>query len=123
MPPPESVSFRAPYDAYHIYQFCYPVSPRPGSSDRSGNLGTPHEHSGPSTPRKSQDAAVGALVQMLKKAPPLGQDFNRSQNVYNKPSRLENSSKQIQVPPVAEVAFFKSGLCLAISGVKTTLMH
>nr|GEV55160.1 autophagy-related protein 13b [Tanacetum cinerariifolium] len=92
---------------------------RPGSSDRSGNLGTPHEHSGPLTPRKSQDAAVGALVQMLKKAPPLRQDLNRSQNVYNKPSRPENSSKQIQVPPVAEVA--SSNLVSSrVSGVKTT---
>lgn len=91
---------------------------RPGSSDRSGNLGTPHEHSGPFTPRKSQDAAV-ALVQMLKKAPPLRQDLNPSQNVYNKPSRPENSSKQIQVPPVAEAA--SSNLDSSrVSGVKTT---
>ena len=95
------------------------MSPRPGSSDRSGNLGTPHEHSGPFTPRKSQDAAVGALVQMLKKAPPLRQDLNPSQNVYNKPSRPENSSKQIQVPPVTEVA--SSNLDSSrVSGIKTT---
>ncbi|XP_024958809.1 autophagy-related protein 13b isoform X2 [Cynara cardunculus var. scolymus] len=88
---------------------------RPGSSDRSGNLGTPHERIGPSTPRKSQDAAVGALVQMLKKAPPLRQDLSRSQNVC-KPSRPESSCNQIQDPAVVEVG----SSSMASSRVKTT---
>ncbi|KAI3704331.1 hypothetical protein L1987_74549 [Smallanthus sonchifolius] len=83
---------------------------RPGSSDRSGNLGTPHERI------KSQDAAVGALVQMLKKAPPLQQDLNRSQNVC-KPSRPENPFNQIQDhPPHASLSMSSS----RVSGIKTT---
>ncbi|KAI3775802.1 hypothetical protein L1987_45556 [Smallanthus sonchifolius] len=83
---------------------------RPGSSDRSGNLGTPHERI------KSQDAAVGALVQMLKKAPPLQQDLNRSQNVC-KPSRPENPFNQIQDhPPLASSNMSSS----RVSGIKTT---
>nr|XP_043634791.1 autophagy-related protein 13b isoform X2 [Erigeron canadensis] len=93
-------------------------SSRPGSSDRSGNLGTPHDRSGPFTPRKSQDAAVGALVQMLKKAPPLRQDLHRSQNVC-KPSRPENSSSQIKDQPVVEVAP-SNMISSRVSGIKTT---
>lgn len=93
--------------------------PRPGSSDRSGNLGTPHERAGPFTPRKSQDAVVGALVQMLKKAPPLRQDFlNRSQYV-SKPSRPESVSNQIQNPPHVEVAS-SNMMSSRVSGIKTT---
>lgn len=71
---------------------------RPGSSDRSGNLGTPHER------------AVGALVQMLKKAPPLQQDLNRSQNM------CKPSSSQIHGPPVAASNMAAS----RVSAVKTT---
>ncbi|XP_076958491.1 autophagy-related protein 13b-like [Bidens hawaiensis] len=88
---------------------------RPCSSDRSGNLGTPHERI------KSQDAAVGALVQMLKKAPPLQQDLNRSQNVC-KASRPENSFNQIQIhdrhphPPLGSSTMSSS----RVSGIKTT---
>ncbi|XP_076887867.1 autophagy-related protein 13b-like [Bidens hawaiensis] len=92
---------------------------RPGSSDRSGNPGTPHERI------KSQDAAVGALVQMLKKAPPLQQDLNQSQNVC-KTSRPEYSCNQIQVhdhhphphphPPVGSSTMSSS----RVSGIKTT---
>lgn len=83
-----------------------PGSSRPGSSDRSGNLGTPHER------------AVGALVQMLKKAPPLQQDLNRSQNVCNKkPSKPESSScSGIQDPPAAASNMAAS----RVSAVKTT---
>lgn len=84
------------------------LSPRPGSSDRSGNLGTPYERSG--TPKKSQDAAVGALIQMLKKAPPLQQDLNPSQN---KPSRPQNSSNQIQDPLPSNMVSSRA------SGIKT----
>ncbi|KAK9071539.1 hypothetical protein SSX86_007967 [Deinandra increscens subsp. villosa] len=83
---------------------------RPGSSDRSGNLGTPHERV------KSQDAAVGALVQMLKKAPPLQQDLNRSQTVC-KTSKPENSFNQIRDhPPLASSGMSSS----RVSGIKTT---
>lgn len=76
------------------------IGSRPGSSDRSGNLGTPHER------------AVGALVQMLKKAPPLQQDLNRS-----------HSLKQIQIqdpPPVAASNMAASSSSSRVSPVKTT---
>ncbi|KAK9062248.1 hypothetical protein SSX86_019434 [Deinandra increscens subsp. villosa] len=83
----------------------------PGSSDRSGNLGTQHERV------KSQDAVVGALVQMLKKAPPLQQDLNRSQYV-SKTSRPENASNQFQdrLPHASSnISSFSR-----VSGIKTT---
>ncbi|XP_071735426.1 autophagy-related protein 13b [Rutidosis leptorrhynchoides] len=93
---------------------------RPGSSDRLGNLGTPHEHLGPFTPRKSQDAAVGALIQMLKKAPPLTQQLNQSQTVV-KPSRPESAFKQIQNLPLVEAAAASSNMVSSrVSGIKTT---
>lgn len=99
-------------DSYDDFEFSGPFvvdddelidhGSRPGSSDRSGNLGTPNER------------AVGALVQMLKKAPPLQQDLSRSQNVC-KPSRPEN---QIQdLPPVAAASNMAASRG---SGVKTT---
>ncbi|KAK1410710.1 hypothetical protein QVD17_37249 [Tagetes erecta] len=84
---------------------------RPGSSDRSGNLGMQHERV------KSQDAAVGALVQMLKKAPPLQQDLNRSQYV-SKTSRPEYSSNQVQDHPPRASSNMSS--FSRVSGIKTT---
>ncbi|BAT73285.1 hypothetical protein LR48_Vigan01g016300 [Vigna angularis] len=60
--------------------------------------------------RKSHDAAVGALVQMLKKAPPLRQDFSTSQhlsqgvtnpetwnNNIGGPSEILEASKQVSI--------------------------
>ncbi|KAJ9541047.1 hypothetical protein OSB04_027553 [Centaurea solstitialis] len=88
---------------------------RPGSSDRSGNLGTPHDRLGPFTPRKSQDAAVGALVHMLKKAPPLRQDLSGSQNVC-KASRPESSCSRIRDLAAGGVG----SSSMASSRVKTT---
>lgn len=49
---------------------------RPGSFDQPHHPMVPHEPGGLLLVRKSQDAAVGALVQMLKKAPPLRQDVS-----------------------------------------------
>ncbi|KAK4393820.1 Autophagy-related protein 13b [Sesamum angolense] len=49
---------------------------RPGSFDLSGHASIPHEPGGIFPVKKSQDAAVGALVHMLKKAPPLRQDIS-----------------------------------------------
>lgn len=92
---------------------------RPGSSDQSANLGTPHERSGPFTPRKSQDAAVGALVQMLKKAPPLQQDLNRSQSV-SKPLMPGTSSNQIHHPPPVIEDASSNMSSSRVSGIKTT---
>ncbi|KAL8246678.1 hypothetical protein R6Q59_007894 [Mikania micrantha] len=84
---------------------------RPGSSDQSGNLGMQHERV------KSQDAAVGALVQMLRKAPPLQQDLNRSQYV-SKTSRPENLSNNIQDHPPHASSNMSS--ISRVSGIKTT---
>ncbi|KAK6125615.1 hypothetical protein DH2020_040642 [Rehmannia glutinosa] len=47
---------------------------RPGLFDLPGHPSGPHEPGGIFPIKKSQDAAVGALVRMLKKAPPLRQD-------------------------------------------------
>ncbi|XP_021728099.1 autophagy-related protein 13b-like [Chenopodium quinoa] len=47
---------------------------RPGSFDQKGKTNDPLEPGGSAPVRKSQDAKVGALVLMLKKAPPLRQD-------------------------------------------------
>lgn len=47
--------------------------------------------------RKSHDAAVGALVQMLKKAPPLCQDISTSQHL-SQGTHPENSNNNIQGP-------------------------
>lgn len=49
---------------------------RPGSFDQPHHLMAPHEPGGLLLVRKSEDAAVCALVQMLKKAPPLRQDVS-----------------------------------------------
>ncbi|MCL7024349.1 hypothetical protein MKW94_020438 [Papaver nudicaule] len=51
------------------------TDPRPGpdSSDGKTRLAEPRAQV-----RKSQDAAVGALVEMLSTAPPLGQDISKS---------------------------------------------
>ncbi|KAG6721612.1 hypothetical protein I3842_03G120200 [Carya illinoinensis] len=54
---------------------------RPGSFDQRGHLSEPLEPGGLFPIRKSQDAAVGALVRMLKKAPPLRQESSSSVNV------------------------------------------
>ncbi|KAK6259042.1 hypothetical protein SCA6_013516 [Theobroma cacao] len=67
---------------------------RPKSYDRRGHLSDPHE-TGLFMNRKSQDAAVGALVRMLKRAPPLRQDVSSSTN-FSEASRPEIWSKSIQ---------------------------
>ncbi|XWS33194.1 hypothetical protein CRYUN_Cryun22dG0058500 [Craigia yunnanensis] len=67
---------------------------RPESYDRRGPLSDPNE-AGLFMNRKSQDAAVGALVRMLKKAPPLRQDISGLINP-SEASRPEMWSKSIQ---------------------------
>ncbi|OMO83600.1 Autophagy-related protein 13 [Corchorus olitorius] len=67
---------------------------RPESYDRRGQLCDPHE-AGFFMTRKSQDAAVGALVRMLKKAPPLRQDSFSSMN-FSEASRPETWSNSVQ---------------------------
>ncbi|KAG8383778.1 hypothetical protein BUALT_Bualt04G0049100 [Buddleja alternifolia] len=64
---------------------------RPGSIALPGNASTPHE-----PVKKSQDAAVGALVRTLKKAPPLRQDISlTTQLVHN--SKLETLTNTNEV--------------------------
>lgn len=46
--------------------------------------------------RKSQDAAVGALVRMLQKAPPLRQDFTNSGADLLRPCTPDSPSRNIQ---------------------------
>ena len=67
---------------------------RPESYDRRGPLSDPNE-AGLFMNRKSQDAAVGALVRMLKKAPPLRQDTSSLIN-FSEASRPEMWSNSIQ---------------------------
>ncbi|KAA0025544.1 autophagy-related protein 13b isoform X1 [Cucumis melo var. makuwa] len=47
--------------------------------------------------RKSQDAAVGALVRMLQKAPPLRQDFTNSTADLGQPPTPDSPSRNIQL--------------------------
>lgn len=53
---------------------------RPESFDQRGPFCEPLEPGGSFPTRKSQDAEVGELVLMLRKAPPLRQDFSKSVN-------------------------------------------
>jgi len=48
--------------------------------------------------RKSHDAAVGALVQMLKKAPPLRQDFSTSQHLSQGVTNPETWNNNLEGP-------------------------
>lgn len=62
---------------------------RPESYDQKGQPNNPLEPGGSFPVRKSQDAAVGALVLMLKKAPPLRQDLL----LYSKPANCINNEQ------------------------------
>lgn len=82
---------------------------RPGSFDHRGDVHEPLESSG-SFPKKSQDAAVGALVSMLKKAPPLRQDVSES----SKPETCwNNNNKPEQGQEIAVASITASGVALA----------
>nr|KJB75213.1 hypothetical protein B456_012G031900 [Gossypium raimondii] len=83
--------FSCPFDVE--YDDMDPGS-RPDSYDRRGNPSDPNE-AGLFMNRKSQDAAVGALVRMLKKAPPLRQDIPSSIN-FSEASRPEMWNNNIQ---------------------------
>lgn len=65
--------------------------------------------------RKSQDAAVGALVQMLKKAPPLRQDFSTSEHLSQSTrpetwniNNIQEPSQVLEAP--MPVSIMSSGL-------------
>ncbi|CAH8392294.1 unnamed protein product [Eruca vesicaria subsp. sativa] len=73
----DDTDFPCPFDVE--YDEITDPSSRPGSFDQRGDIHEPPlDSSGGSYPKKSQDAAVGALVNMLKKAPPLRQDISES---------------------------------------------
>ncbi|KAL0379181.1 UNVERIFIED_CONTAM: Autophagy-related protein 13b [Sesamum radiatum] len=55
---------------------CPACAVRSCSFDLPGHSSAPHEPGGSFPVKRSQDAAVGALVHMLKKAPPLRQDIS-----------------------------------------------
>ncbi|XP_059624437.1 autophagy-related protein 13b [Cornus florida] len=69
---------------------------RPSSFDQKGHQCEPHEPGGLFPLRKSHNAAVGALVCMLKKAEPLCQDLSNSRNLLQTthPESIPNSTKE-----------------------------
>ncbi|MBA0771474.1 hypothetical protein Gotri_006984, partial [Gossypium trilobum] len=76
---------------------------RPESYVRRGNPSDPNE-AGLFMSRKSQDAAVGALVRMLKKAPPLRQNVSLNFSEASRPEILSNSiPKQSQISEAVTV--------------------
>lgn len=82
---------------------------RPESYDQKGQPSDPLEPGGGSFPvRKSQDAAVGALVLMLKKAPPLRQDSL----LASKAASCSNNNKEVvQKPEEGDPQSQKKGAC------------
>ncbi|KAK6922856.1 Autophagy-related protein 13, N-terminal [Dillenia turbinata] len=93
---------------------------RPESFNQKGHMNEPFEPGGP-FPVKSQDAAVGALVQMLKAAPPLCRDSTNSINLpqSSKPEiwNTRGESNQISSAPelqqTALSAVVSSGLAMS----------
>lgn len=73
---------------------------RTGSFDSRGNMSEAMETVGQSsTPRRTQNAAVGALVEMLKSAPPLCPDFqNPSEFSQNSAMMSGNDSWRVTCP-------------------------
>ncbi|KAJ0039695.1 hypothetical protein Pint_27131 [Pistacia integerrima] len=88
-------------------------SSRPESFDQKGHLCEPLEPGG--YPMKSQDAAVGAFVCMLKKAPPLRQDFSGSVNL-SEASRPETWSSTTQEPrQISDATSSQQGASVSIT--------
>ncbi|XP_010465983.1 PREDICTED: autophagy-related protein 13b-like [Camelina sativa] len=98
--------FPCPFDVE--YDDITDRSSRPGSFDHRGDIHEPLESSG-SFPKKSQDAAVGALVRMLKKAPPLRQDVSES----SIPEICWNNNKPARAQEIAVTSITASGIALA----------
>lgn len=68
-----------------------------------------HEPGGLFPITKSQDAAVGALVRMLKKAPPLRQEVSEMWN-NSKQEAILSSESQAPVQPAGSSSVTSSGL-------------
>ncbi|PPD87148.1 hypothetical protein GOBAR_DD15902 [Gossypium barbadense] len=82
-----------------------PLFSLPKSYVRIGNPSDPNE-AGLFMNRKSQDAAVGALVRLLKKAPPLRQNVSLNFSEASRPEILSNSiPKQSQILEAVTVEY------------------
>ncbi|XP_065873162.1 autophagy-related protein 13b [Euphorbia lathyris] len=93
---------------------------RHGSFDSRGHFCDPLEHGGSFPIRKSHDAAVGALVRMLKKAAPLRQDFSASQDLYSSSSRQEHIEAS-EAPVIQQPSSSSSSIAYSrFVGSKTT---
>ncbi|XP_043805392.1 autophagy-related protein 13b isoform X2 [Manihot esculenta] len=99
-------------------------SSRPESFDQRGVLCDPLEPGGLFPVRNSQDAAVGALVRMLRKAPPLRQDISTSIDLSQvSRSKISSSSFQEHVQISETPAIQPASSSIASSGLvasKTT---
>lgn len=98
---------------------------RPESFDQKCQPNEPYEAGSLGPVRKSQDAAVGALVLMLKKAPPLRQDYSASIVVSAAPKTtcsdagVQDSNENVARAP-AERPTYSSIVSSGISQSKTT---
>uniref|UniRef100_A0A1J3IYQ7 Autophagy-related protein 13 n=1 Tax=Noccaea caerulescens TaxID=107243 RepID=A0A1J3IYQ7_NOCCA len=99
--------FPCPFDVEYD-DITYPSS-RPSSYDQRGDIPEPPLEPSGSYPKKSQDAAVGALVSMLKKAPPLRQDVSMTEVCWNN----NNNNKPARAQETAAASITASGLALA----------
>ncbi|KAJ4829787.1 hypothetical protein Tsubulata_040859 [Turnera subulata] len=93
---------------------------RPESFDQKGLLCDPQGPAVLFPMRKSQDAAVGALVRMLKKAPPLRQDFSKSVNVLQVPGSEVGASKLLEGSQNYEGSAIQQASAVASSGFIAT---
>ncbi|KAJ0264412.1 Autophagy-related protein 13b [Hirschfeldia incana] len=111
----DDTDFPCPFDVEYD-EITDPSSSRPGSFEQRGDAHEPpHELSSGSYPKKSQDAEVGALVNMLKKAPPLRQDVSESS--ISELCWNNNKNKPGGGQEIATASMTASGIALA---AKTT---
>lgn len=96
---------------------------RPESFDQRGPQDEPSEAGGFLPIRKSEDAAVGVLVQMLQKAPPLRQDTSINLAESSRPAIWDNSVEepnQISEAPGVQYGASASVVSSALTGSRTT---
>lgn len=90
---------------------------RPESFDKNVPLCEPHAPGGLFPMKKSQDAAVGALVQMFRKAPPLRQDNSNSVKFSQacRPEIWSNSSQEPHQPSKGQASIQRDDSSSVIS--------
>lgn len=94
---------------------------RPESFDQKGYMYSLPESGGQFPVRKSQDAAVGALVRMLKKAPPLRQDISKSNTLLQaSKTNTTQETNEISEASAAQHAAASSIVSSALLAMKTT---